>query len=574
VVGITVWNLTRPAPVPLKRFAVHLPPGDELSLGRGSAISPDGQNVVYVAGRRGGGPQLYLRPMDQLEATPLRGTEGARGPFFSPDGQWIGFHAGGKLKKVSIAGGSPVTLCDARTVRGASWGRDDTIFFSTDESSKLLRVSASGGKPEAVRTLDLGKEGQGPRWPKILPGGKAVLYTAWSGSLDNASIEVQSLETGERRILVQGGISPHYVPTRHIVFARGGSLLAVPFDLGRLEIAGSPVPVIEGVQVDSGGGAQFSLSSDGSVLYVPGSVSLPNRKLVWVDRQGVERPVAETLRAYVDPRLSPDGQRLAVSIHDASGGVDIWVLELARGTLTRLTFGEGASTRPIWSSDGERVIFGSSRVEGTFSMFSKPADGSGIAEQLTTGAFPSIPASVSSDGKAIVFRQNSDTTGLDIGMVRLEGEREPEILLGTPFDEHTGMLSPDDRWLAYVSNESGREEIYVRPFPGPGGRMQVSTEGGTEPMWSPDGRELFYRNGEKMMAVAISSEPELAPGKPTLLFEGRYETGLVWGTPSSNYDVAPDGRFVMIRTAERPGLAQLNIVLNWFEELKRLVPTK
>jgi len=283
----------------------------------------------------------------------------------------------------------------------------------------------------------------------------------------------------------------------------------------------------------------------------------------------VERPVTETLRAYYDPRLSPDGQRLAVAIPGANGS-DIWLLEVARGTLTRLTLGEGLNERPIWSRDGERVLFGSTRGEGIYNIFSRPADGSGTAEQLTTGAHR-VPTSVSSDGKTIVFRQNSDTTGFDIGMVRLEGEREPEMLLLTPFDEHTGLLSPNDGWLASVSNESGREEIYLTPFPGPGGKWQISTAGGTEPLWSRDGRELFYRSGEKMMAVTISTEPELTPGKPTLLFEGRYQGQSA--NPSSNYDVARDGRFVMIRTEGSTESTQINVVLNWSEELKRLVPT-
>ena len=294
---------------------------------------------------------------------------------------------------------------------------------------------------------------------------------------------------------------------------------------------------------------------------------------MWVDRQGVEQPAAGTLRAYLDPRLSPDGQRLAVAISDA-GGYDTWLLELGRGTLTRLTFGEGINTRPLWSPDGERIIFASNR-EGNFDIFSKPADGSGTAEQLTTGAYRA-PTSISSDGKTIVFRQHSDTTGRDIGMVRLEGESEPEMLLQTPFEEHTGTLSPDDRWLAYVSNESGRQEVYVTAFPEPGGKLQISTEGGTEPLWSRDGRELFYRIGDKMMAVAMAAEPQLAPGSPTLLFKGPYlsGTGTTGANPATGYDVAPDGRFVMARAEESAGgTQQINVILNWFEELKRLVPT-
>ncbi len=316
--GVAVWSLMRPAPLPVMRFAINLPTSDEFvpDLG-GLAVSPDGQKLVYVA-RRSGTSQLYVRPIDEFEATPLPGTEGALGPFFSPDGQWVGFSAGGKLKKVSLTGGPPFTLCDVGVFFGASWGPDDTIFFSQGfAASELLRVSAAGGTPEAVTTLDPGEERQGQRWPEILPGGKAVLYTDWPGNLDDASIAVQSLETGERRILGQDGTHPLYVPTGHIVFQRANSLLAMPFDLERLEVAGSPVPVLEDVAVDFGGAGQFSLSRDGSLLF--SGTSLPGNKLVWVDRQGVEQPVTEAIRDYFDPRHSPDGQRLAVTISDANG---------------------------------------------------------------------------------------------------------------------------------------------------------------------------------------------------------------------------------------------------------------
>jgi serine/threonine-protein kinase len=396
-----------------------------------------------------------------------------------------------------------------------------------------------------------------------------LFYIYREGVLEDAKVAALSLETGEVRILVENGTSPHYVPTGHIVYERAGSLMAVPFDVNRLQVIGSPAPVLEDpVRVWAGEGyAMVSLSSDGLLLYVPGGDVA--RKLVSVDRQGMERPLTETSRGYSTPRLSPDGQQLAVTIMDADG-YDSWIVELTRGTLTRLTF-EGWNSRPIWSADGERIIFGSNRVENIYNIFWKPADGSGAAEQLTMAAAYHSPTSISSDGKTIVFGQNSSTTGRDIGMVRLEGERQPEMLLQTPFDEHTGMLSPDDRWLAYVSNESGRAEIYVRPFPGPGGRVQISTEGGMQPMWSRDGRELFYRNGNKMMAVAITMEPELNPGKPEVLFEGGYQIG---GRISSNYDVTPDGRFVMIRTDEKAAPAQINVVLNWFEELKRLAPVE
>ena len=572
VTGLTVWSMMRPRPRPprpMTRFAVTLPETTRLVHG-GIALSAEGRHLLYFA-EHDGVRQLYRRPLDQFEAVPIRGTESAQYPFFSPDGQWVGFFADAKLKKVSLVGGPPVTLCDAAGfIHGASWGLDNVIVFGVTGAPGLMQVPASGGNPEPVTTVDSEERWHG--WPDILPGGKAVLFTAWSGGIDNARIAVQSLETGERRNLVDG-TDPRYVPTGHILFARPGSLWAVPFDANRLEVTGSPTPVLEGVLIWEGV-ASFALAGDGSLVYVLGTASTLKSKLVWVDRRGAERALTAPLRVYRDPRLSPDGERLAVTIDDATGR-GVWVLELSRGTLTRLTF-EGGNSRPIWSPDGERIIFSSNRVGDTFSnIFSKPADASGTAEQLTTGAHR-IPTSASSDGKTIVFRQGSATTNRDIGMVRLEGEREPEMLLQTPSDEHTGMLSPDDRWLAYVSNESGRQEIYVRPFPGPGGKWPISTEGGTEPMWSRDGQELFYRNGEKMMAVAISTEPEFAPAKPTSLFEGVYETGggPAGGYPGSNYDLTPDGRFVMIRTDESSGPTQINVVLNWFEELKRLVPTE
>jgi serine/threonine-protein kinase len=567
--SIVVWSLMRSDPLPLRRFAIHIPPSDELVQTYGTiAISPDGRNLVYAASRSGGVDQLYLHPLDQLEPTPIRGTEGSQLPFFSPDGQWIGFWAAGEFKKVSIAGGVPLFLCDVLSPRGASWGTAGFIFFSSLVEAKLQRIPATGGTPEAVGTASPEKDEQGQFWPDVLPGGKAVLYTSWSGSLDNASIVVQSLDTGERRTIIEGGTRPRFVPSGHIIFARDSSLLAAPFDKERLELTGSAVQVLDDVFLLPNGDAKYEVSKEGSLFYI--APSGRERRLVWVDRQGVEKPLTETVRLFQPhPSLSPDGRRLAVSISEANA--DIWVLELSRGTLSRLTFGR-QNYRPIWSPDGRELFFGSSRVGGTYGIFSKPSDGSGPAMQIASGAYR-MPTSLSSDGRTIVFRQNSETTGFDIGMVHFEDEQEPEILLGTPFDEHSGMLSPDDRWLAYVSNESGQDEVYVTRFPSPEGRLQVSIEGGTEPMWSHDGKELFYRNGEKMMAVAISTDPELTPGKPIVLFEGRYRTGILGAGTGSNYDVARDGQFVMIQQVEGAASNQINVVLNWFEELERLVPT-
>ena len=572
--GITVWSVMRaepPAPT-ITRFPLTLPPDETFSgIGRHLlALSPDGTRLVYEANN-----QLHLREMDQMEATPIRGTDGAREPFFSPDGQVLGFWADGQLRKISVTGG------EAGNPYGASWGADDTIVFGQGLDG-ILRVSANGGTPELLIPMDSEKT-EGFHGPQMLPDGKTVLFTLLPtaiSSWDESQIVTQSLETGERRILIEGGTDARYVPTGHVVYALAGTLLAVPFDLERLEVTSGPVPAVEGVArafAESTGAAHAGFSDSGSLVYAPETSffqpAAALRELVWVDREGNASPLTNTLGDWETPRFSPDGQRLAVRMGDPDQ--DVWILELSRGALQRLTFEGGY--RPLWSPDGETVFLGSLRT-GSSTMFSKPADGSGPAEQLTT--FDNIPASITSDGKTLVFRQGSDlgtgSSGLDIGMMRLEEEGDPEMLLETSFNEHTPKLSPDDRWLAYVSDESGRDEIYVTQFPRVG-KWQISTEGGKEPMWSRDGRELFYRNGEKMMAVAISTGSELSPGRPTLLFEGPYD--LKQGSGATNYDVAEDGRFVMIRTPDSPAQEtsspeqQIHVVLNWFEDLKRRVPT-
>ncbi len=524
-----------------------------------------------VAGTR----QLYVRSLDSLEAKPLSGTEGAFAPFFSADGQWLAFFSGIALKKVSVSGGAAHHCGDPGPPRCGTWGPDDTIVYTPTVLAGLYRVPASGGTPVELTQLSEGEVSH--RWPWFLPGGKAVLFTvqAEGGSPDDATIEAVFLETGERKVLNRSGTFPRYASSGHLVYARENTLFAIPFDPDRIETTGEPSPVIEGVRRAGSGVALFAVADDGSLVYVPGDASLEEvpRELVRVDREGRASPLTETFGDWESPRFSPDGRRVAVRRMEAAGGAaqDVWILEPSRGTLTRLTFGDGL--RPLWSPDGQTVFFGSVR-SGMYNIFSKPADGSGPAQQLTDGPIQVFPAAITSDGTTIVFRQGGAGENFDIGIMRLEGEGEPEMLLESSFNEHTPKLSPDDRWLAYVSNESGRDEIFVIRFP-TGGKWQISTEGGTEPMWSRDGRELFYRNREKMMAVDVSAGAESA-GKPTLLFKGPYD--LKDGPGATNYDVTPDGQgFVMIRTPrtlESSGTTQINLVLNWFEELKRLVPTE
>ena len=535
------------------------------------ALSPDGTHLAYVVSR-GGSVQLYLRAMDQLETSAIPGTERGVNPFFSPDGQWVGFFADGKLKKVSISGGAPMILCDAPQPRGASWGPNDTIVFAPTSSSGLSQVSAAGGTPQLLTTLDSQEGERSHRWPQLLPDGKAVLFTVATsgGTFDEGRILVQLLETGERRVLIQGGTYPHYLPTGHLVYAQAGTLLAVPFDPSRLEVTGAAVPLVEGVMQSARGAAQVSFSSVGSLVYLPGGIGEAERTLVWVDRKGGAQPLAAPPRPYLNPHLSPDGRQLAVEI--AAAKRDMWVYDISRETLTRLTFEGIQSQVPTWTPDGKRVTFNSARAR-SFNLFWRPADGSGAEERLMTSEYNLLPSSWSPDGQMLAFSEVHPTTRLDIWVLPLEGERKPRPFLITQFNESSAMFSSDGRWLAYTSDESGRFEIYVQPFPGPGRKWQISTEGGTEPVWARNGGELFYRSeiGNRMMAVDITTEPTFNAGKPRLLFEGRYDTRVTIGY-RANYDVTADGqRFVMIKGEE--GQGQINVVLNWFEELKRLVPT-
>jgi serine/threonine-protein kinase len=581
--GLAVWILKpapAPAPQPVSRTVINLPPGQQLAgldSGPAVALSPDGAHLAYVA-RQGGTQQLYLRAIDSLEAKPIPGTEGAINPFFSPDGLWVGFFAGNKLKKVSVSGGAALTLGDAPIPLGASWGSQGIIAFGGRNSAALVQVPDSGGAPKPVTRLEKGEVTH--RWPEFLPGGKAVLFasSATNASWINAQVAVQLVGTGERRNLIQGGTQPRYAPSGHLVYAQGGSLMAVPFDPQRLAATGGAIPVVEGVlQSGYSGAAQYSFSATGSLAYVPGGVQVSQRRLVWVDRKGVEQVLPAPTRSYRTPRLSPDGRRLAATIDESDSY--IWLYDFARDTLTRLTFQGNYDLMGAWTPDGKRIAFDSTR-EGPQNLFWQMADGSGGIERLNTSEYPQVPMSWSPDGQVLAFTEINPTTGYDIWVLRMgdpsqgSGQvRKAQPFLRTPFNEAAPRFSPDGRWLVYASDESGRFEIYVQPYPGPGGKWQISTDGGTEPMWNPNGRELFYRTGDKMVAVDIATESSFSAGKPRMLFELQYVP-----TPATlpNYDVSPDGqRFLMLKPVEQAQAAptQINVVLNWFEELKQKVPT-
>ena len=573
--GMVVATWMKPEPPEVKRVALYVPPELELFLNRAApVISPDGRNVV-VRGVRDGS-QLYLRRIDQADFVPIPGTEGGLGAFFSPDSQWLAFTVGGTLKKVPLSAGVPIDISDGVYSNQASWGEGSTIVFTGREGG-LMQVSSSGGTPSTLTTL-IGSEFRHLN-PHILPGGASVVFTAISGTagMQTARSMAVSLESGERTDLNLLGTNPVYVSSGHLVFARTGTLVAVPFDPVSFEVHGTVRSLLDGISAQAGGETYFSASRDGTLLYVTGlGDAFREGRLVWVDKEGNQELVSEHVRNYTPlPSLSRDGRRVAVSIGNTMGS-DIWILDIGRDVFTRLTFEGNFNLRPQWSPDGTRVFFPSNRATGRhFDIFSKLSDGSADAEQLTENLYR-IVTSVSSDGDVLIFRQQGDAGSLDrdVGMLRLDDGSEPVLILDSDFAEHSGQLSPDDRWLAYVSDESGEEEVYLRRFPDLRGRRQVSVAGGNEPKWSTDGRELFYRNGASMMSVSISARgEELEAGRPKFLFEGPYAAGNYGGNPGPNYDVAPDGRFLMILPDSARNPATLHLVLNWAEELKRLVPT-
>jgi Tol biopolymer transport system component/tRNA A-37 threonylcarbamoyl transferase component Bud32 len=506
IVSLAIRNL-KPSPLPqaVTRTVINLPPGQQLAgLEDGPAVvlSPDGTRLAYVA-RQGGTQQLYLRAMESLEAMPIPGTGGAVDPFFSPDGQWVGFFAGGKLKKVSVSGGEALSLGDALIPYGASWGSQGMIAFAPSRNfSSLQLLPDTGGTPQPLTHLE--KEDGTHRWPEFLPGGKAVLFVneTAAGDLTSAQVAVQSVGTSERRNLIRGGTQPRYARSGYLVYAQGGSVMAVLFDPQRLTAMGMPVPVVEGVLSLTSGAAQYSFSSTGSLVYVSGVNRSAQSMLVWVSRNGAEQPLSAPVNKYVTPRLSPDGHRIAVQI-DEEKETQTWLYDLSRETMTRFTFDGSVNFFPTWTPDGKRIAFQSNK-EGPGNIFWQLADGSGGLERLATSEYRQGPMSWSPDGQLLAFHEVNPVTLRDIWVLRMS-DRKALPFLRTRFDEAVPRFSPDGHWLAYISNESGRYEVYVQPYPGPGGKWQISTEGGMEPVWNPNGRELFYRSGDKMMVVDIAT---------------------------------------------------------------------
>jgi Tol biopolymer transport system component len=535
------------------------------------AVSPDGRRVAYV-GHDNGRERLYVRDLSELNATMLGGIDAPRAPVFSPDGQWIAFFERSELKKVAVGGGPPVTI--AKVTGGqlaATWGSDNTIIFGTSEPvTGLLRVSAGGGTPEMLTTPSA-KSPVDHLDPSVLPTGKAVLFTIRTESAEENQIGVLDLTTGAVRTLIARGSSPRYVGSGHIVYGLAGSLWAAAFDMDRLEVRGDPVPVLEGVVTKRTGAVNYSPAGNGTLVYLAGDPERGGgRVLMWVNSQGREEAVVAPQRFYTLLRVSPDGGKLALSIDR-----DVWLFDVPRGTLDRLTPEESLDMAPVFSPDGRRIAYGRSGGGEAPGLHVRKADFTGTPERLTTGSH--FPLSWSADGNRIVYLDTSgrrmNSFGGDLGVVTID-DRVATPLLATPATEDHAALSPDSRWLAVEINETASAEVVVFPFPDvTSGRWRISTDGGRDPTWSRDGRTLYYRRNRTMMAVEVRGATPSAWSRP----ESRFDVSSFFFTDGpQTFDLAPDGRFLMMKTVvdNTRTAPQLVVVQNWQEELQQRVRSR
>ena len=587
-VGLVVSLLAlRQASRPHARKPVELSlwisPNEQLDLTNGPAvaISPDGSRLAYVTREGGsGGGQLCVRELDKVAAVLLDGAGAAAAPFFSADGQWIAFFGEGKLKKISVRGGAPIVLCDAGSARGGDWSEDGTIIFPQQFTSALYRIPAAGGTPAVATHLDAARSEITHRWPQFLPGGKAVLFT---GSSDNnffghSSVEAAPLDTGVPKVLVENAYFGRYLTGGYLAYVSQGTVFVAPFDAQALKVTGTAIPVMQGVNYDiSNGSAQLSISKDGTAVHLDGGSAGQNLNVALLDRKGNSSVLLNNQPDAASPRLSPDGKRLAFQ----QGTGNIWVYDMVRGTTSRVTLGTAGASWPLWTPDGERLTYSHphSTPKGTGqAIYWKRFDGSGEEEPLTPDILNAYPSCWSPDGRVLAFQRLSEKDGscCEIWTVTLDEKGKPEEPRRFP-GVATGFgasFSPDGRWLAYTSLESGNIQIYVVPFPGPGGKWQISTDAGVDVRWSKSGHELFYINGGggALTAVPYSVDKNsFQPGKPEKLFEGNHFEGRA---PLASYDVTPDGQhFVMFqlvggRTAAASGPT---VALNWIDQVRQLV---
>jgi Tol biopolymer transport system component len=584
VSALVLWAPWQAATVPAPRRllasigAAAALPSD---LGAAAILSPDGTTLAFVA-QQANLSRLFVRKLDQLQAAALAGTEGAASPFFSPDGQWIAFFAGGKLKKIAVTGGAVVTLCDAANGRGGTWTDDDTIIFSPSSfiDSTLMRVAAAGGTPTGFGAVVQGAM-TAQRWPQALPRRKGLLYTE-QATLDAANVVVVPLSGGTPRIVARGSHYGRYVPTGHLVYMQHGTLFAVRFDLDSLETMGQAVPVVEGVLTNPfTGGAQVAFSADGTLVYVPGVAGTRTSSIDWLTRDGTTSVLRPTKADWTSPRFSPDGRKLALDISDGKQR-NIWVYEWARDTLTQLTFGPSQDRGPIWTPDGQRVLFSSDRAKpGVSNLYWVNADGTGDVTRLTDSSHNQVGTSWHPNGKFVSFMEGRGTTQSDLMILPMEEDAvrgwtpgKPTVFWSSPAIELLPTFSPDGRWIAYVSNEAGGSvlDLYVRPFPGPGGKWLVSPGCTCFPRWSAASRELLFVKSPNVMVAPYDVVGDSFRADKPRLWSPASIRGV--GVPYP-YDIHPDGkRLAVVGSRDEDTAAHDTVVFvfNFFDYLHKIAP--
>ena len=573
-IGLLIHASSRPPVSAVMTFDIQAPRVPlRLDEYPATAISPDGTTVAFV-GDDSGKRRIYLRRRDEQDAHALAGTEDGGNPEFSPDGRFLAFTTPSEVKTVSLDGAVASLASALGNPRGMTWLDQDTIVFTSQPRSGLLIIPARGGSPKVLTTVDPAKGERSHRWPVGLPGGKAVLFTvgglAMPDSYDDSAVDAVVVATGERRRILEGASYVRYVPGGYLVFARAGAIYAIRFDAERLQVSGTPVMVLSGVAVDTNtGAAHFAVAGDGTLVYVSGSRTANLRRLVWVDRTGATQPIDLAPAVFNDPRVSPDGTRLAVMVGPV-GKSDLWLYDFRQTTFTRVT-SDGRSATPVWSADGRTLYYSSIDTQARkTTIFRRPVDGSRDAQAVASTDLRGELGSIDRAERIAYVSVNAWTDFFDIVAQPLGTSGAATKLVAMPSNDYSAIASPDGQWLAYVSYESGRREVYVRGLSGRAEKWPVSTAGGEEPRWSPDGRTLYYRVDERLEAVPVEPGPVFVAGKPVTLFRGVYN---LQSESGFSYDVDPrTGRFLMIRLADEHAsdpVTGVHVILNWVSDLPR-----